>query len=183
MAEEPRVKVYVGCHTEFGYGRDEDSKNKDNPNCLGSESIALEIEGDFDLVYPDYGSSGFHSASEKGIEKIRNGKYSFCTCGRSNRMPFCDQTHQLVKFPEPVIRGGTPVYTNKPWDRLESIHRLQVLLKSKENIEGVSDTDREVILSLRGKDESDIKNNPHVEKIMLRVAEAIDEDMLNNMRV
>ena len=161
MYEKPRVKVYVGCHTEKGLPHKEQV-----PFCLGSESIALEIEGDFDIVYPKMKVSG-DEKYPKDDEIVRNGKYSFCTCGRSRNMPYCDQTHQLVKHPLSSKK--------RPWDDMDVIHRLQTLLNSRENVKGISEEDRKVISSLNTNEELDVD----IQDLIERVATTIDEDMLN----
>ncbi len=43
---------------------------------------SLIVKGDFKLIYED------------GKEEIISGKRSFCRCGLSAAMPFCDQTHR-----------------------------------------------------------------------------------------
>ena len=43
---------------------------------------SLIVKGDFKLIYED-----------GTIESI-SGKRSFCRCGLSSAMPFCDQTHR-----------------------------------------------------------------------------------------
>jgi len=43
---------------------------------------SLKVKGDFKIIYED------------GSEEIVSGKRSFCRCGLSNAMPFCDQTHR-----------------------------------------------------------------------------------------
>ena len=55
------TKVFVGSHG--GYVKYD--------GVLGAESIALEIEGDFELIMPN---------GDKKI--IENDKLSFCTCGQ-----------------------------------------------------------------------------------------------------
>jgi CDGSH-type Zn-finger protein len=46
---------------------------------------SLKIFGEFTLIHED------------GTEEIINGKRSFCRCGLSSSMPYCDQTHKKYK--------------------------------------------------------------------------------------
>ena len=43
---------------------------------------SLIVKGDFKLIHED------------GTEETISGKRSFCRCGLSSAMPFCDQTHR-----------------------------------------------------------------------------------------
>ena len=43
---------------------------------------SLIVRGEFTLIHED------------GTEEIISGKRSFCRCGLSGAMPFCDQTHR-----------------------------------------------------------------------------------------
>jgi len=43
---------------------------------------SLIVKGDFKIIHED------------GREEIISGKRSFCRCGLSAAMPFCDQTHR-----------------------------------------------------------------------------------------
>ena len=47
---------------------------------------SLLIEGDLEVIKPD------------GTIEQRNGRATFCRCGQSEKMPFCDGTHKKVGF-------------------------------------------------------------------------------------
>ena len=98
------TKVFVGSHG--GYVKYD--------GVLGAESIALEIEGDFELIMPN---------GDKKI--IENDKLSFCTCGQSKNKPFCDQTHQRVHN---VVEGEEDV-----WDQMDDYERIQTLISIKKS--------------------------------------------------
>jgi len=46
---------------------------------------SFKVIGEFVLLHED------------GTEEIINGKRSFCRCGLSSSMPYCDQTHKNYK--------------------------------------------------------------------------------------
>ena len=46
-------------------------------------SNSLKVIGDFKLIHQD------------GTEELISGKRSFCRCGLSSSMPFCDSPHKL----------------------------------------------------------------------------------------
>lgn len=45
-------------------------------------SNSLKVIGDFKLIHQD------------GTDELISGKRSFCRCGLSSSMPFCDSTHK-----------------------------------------------------------------------------------------
>ena len=47
---------------------------------------SLLIEGNMEVTKPD------------GSVEIRSGKASFCRCGASENMPFCDASHKRIEF-------------------------------------------------------------------------------------
>ena len=46
---------------------------------------SLKVFGEFILIHHD------------GTEEVINGKRSFCRCGLSSSMPYCDNTHKKYK--------------------------------------------------------------------------------------
>ena len=111
--EKPKTKVYVGCHADYTKSKAENPYPRDKAHVLGAESIAIEIEGDFEFI----------SANGKR-EIITDGKISLCTCGQSKNKPFCDQSHQQVYNP---IKNRTDV-----WDSMVAYERIQTLLEVKD---------------------------------------------------
>jgi CDGSH-type Zn-finger protein len=111
--EKPKTKVYVGCHADYTKSKAENPYPRDKAHVLGAESIAIEIEGDFEFI----------SANGKR-EIITDGKISLCTCGQSKNKPFCDQSHQKVYNP---IKNRTDV-----WDSMNAYERIQTLLEVKD---------------------------------------------------
>ena len=111
--EKPKTKVYVGCHADYTKSKAENPYPRDKAHVLGAESIAIEIEGDFEFI----------SANGKR-EIITDGKISLCTCGQSKNKPFCDQSHQKVYNP---IKERVDV-----WDDMDAYERIHNLIKIKE---------------------------------------------------
>ena len=111
--EKPDCKVYVGCHSDYNGESDDKPYKRNCAHVLGAESIAIEIEGDFEFI------------SQNGKrEIITDGKISLCTCGQSKNKPFCDQSHQKVYNP---IKERVDV-----WDDMDAYERIQTLIKIKE---------------------------------------------------
>ena len=101
---DAECRIFVGCHD--GYSKFD--------GVLGSESIALEIEGNFEIIMPN-----------GDREHIQGEKLSFCTCGQSKNKPFCDQTHQKVHN---VVEDDTDV-----WDQMDDYERIQTLIAIKKS--------------------------------------------------
>ena len=56
-------------------------------------SKSLKVIGEFILEHDD------------GTEELINGKRSFCRCGLSKSMPFCDNSHRTITDNTRVVMG------------------------------------------------------------------------------
>ena len=62
---------------------------------------SFNVIGEFVLIHED------------GTEEITKGKRSFCRCGLSASMPYCDQTHKKYKI---VMTENNPKPTASWWN-------------------------------------------------------------------
>ena len=150
------VTVYVGCHADKETG-----PSYWFCHLLGNESIALEVEGDFEIVYP----------GGKKNQIVKNAKYNFCTCGASRNKPYCDQTHQLV----------TNVSTGKKdiWENMDEFDRVKTMLVANPDIKSVSKEEYKEILNYTAEMYSD--HTPEDKREVQDIGERIERNMLNNL--
>ena len=64
---------------------------------------SIRVEGDFEIVDPQGKTFGLGGRTV----------VSLCRCGNSKNKPFCDGSHKVVGFTDPVVARDLPAPTPK----------------------------------------------------------------------